>query len=259
MGNWEGGIRVNSWVSGGFLPAKVRGTKYEGLACGWDWYGTFSELAGIDPTDWRAAAAGLPPVDSHSLAPVILGTGQSTRKEIPIGTEPRLMKIYAHENQVSTIQGVLSEDAAGNLWKLLLGWVEQSGWEGVHYPNSTTDTCCFSTILQHSDRPPPANCPEHDPCPSTAGLPGVTNCTAGCLYNVRTDPYEYHDISAQYPEKVVELTHRIEELKQSAFTPVRCTGCDDGFGQISCDPAGNGCVVSRLSSDSCLCNCTPYY
>eukprot|EP01046_Picozoa_sp_COSAG06_P031178 COSAG06_NODE_3014_length_5960_cov_2.963146_5_plen_24_part_01 len=24
MGNWEGGIRVNSWVSGGFLPEKVR-------------------------------------------------------------------------------------------------------------------------------------------------------------------------------------------------------------------------------------------
>lgn len=149
-------------------------------------YGTFAELAGIDPTDWRAAAAGLPPVDSHSLAPVILGTGQSTRKEIPIGTEPRLMKMYGHDNQVSTIQGVLSEDADGNLWKLLLGWVEQSGWEGLHYPNSTTDTCCFSTILQHSDRPPPANCPEHDPCPSTAGLPGVTNCTAGCLYNVRS-------------------------------------------------------------------------
>ena len=34
---WEGGIRVNSWASGGFLPAKVRGTKYEGLATGWDW------------------------------------------------------------------------------------------------------------------------------------------------------------------------------------------------------------------------------
>ena len=44
MEQWEGGIRVNAWVSGGFLPPKVRGTKYEGLACGWDWYGTFSEL-----------------------------------------------------------------------------------------------------------------------------------------------------------------------------------------------------------------------
>ena len=51
--------------------------------------GTFAELAGIDPTDWRAAAAGLPPVDSHSLAPVLLGKGPSTRTEIPIGTEPR--------------------------------------------------------------------------------------------------------------------------------------------------------------------------
>ena len=27
---------------------------------------------------------------------------------------------------------------------------------------------------------------------------------------------------------------RIEELKQSAFTPVRCQGCDDGFGNIAC-------------------------
>ena len=121
MEQWEGGIRVNGWVSGGFLPEKVRGTKYEGLACGWDWCkcwapsttpvsvtialliaclacacvparcsyladGTFSELAGIDPTDWRAAAASLPPVDSHSLVPVLMGTGESSRKEIPIGT-----------------------------------------------------------------------------------------------------------------------------------------------------------------------------
>lgn len=132
MDQWEGGIRVNAWVSGGFLPAKVRGTKYEGLACGWDWYGTFSELAGIDPTDWRAAAADLPPVDSHSLVPVLTGTGQSTRKEIPIGTEPRLMKMYGHENQVSTIQGVIQEDADGKLWKLLIGTVGMTGWQGPH-------------------------------------------------------------------------------------------------------------------------------
>jgi hypothetical protein len=128
----EGGIRVNSWVSGGFLPRQVRGTKYEGLACAWDWCefgppaliicvavhrpchsgsdfcdisqmclakrpsvsrraahtaprttdGTFSELAGIDPTDHRAAAAGLPPIDSHSLVPVLMGTGPSSRKEV---------------------------------------------------------------------------------------------------------------------------------------------------------------------------------
>ena len=73
-------------------------------------------------------------------------------------------------------------------------------------------------------------------------LAGVVFHMIGLLYppQVRKDPYEYHELSAQYPEKVMELTRRVEELKQSAFTPVRCTGCDDGFGNIACDPAGNG-------------------
>ena len=92
--------------------------------------GTFSELAGIDPTDWRAAAADLPPVDSHSLVPVLMGTGESTRKEIPIGTEPRLMTLFGHPNQVSTIQAVIQEDETGKLWKFIIGTLEQSGWQG---------------------------------------------------------------------------------------------------------------------------------
>jgi hypothetical protein len=57
------------------------------------------------------------------------GTGPSTRKEIPIGTEPRLMKLYGQPNQVSTIQGVIQEDEQGKLWKLLIGMVEMSGWQ----------------------------------------------------------------------------------------------------------------------------------
>ena len=35
--NWEGGIRVNAFVSGGFLPPSVRGTKLTQLVAGWDW------------------------------------------------------------------------------------------------------------------------------------------------------------------------------------------------------------------------------
>jgi hypothetical protein len=59
-----GGIRVNSWVSGGALPAATRGKKLEGLTCVWDIYATFAFLAGADPMDHSAAAAGLPPIDS---------------------------------------------------------------------------------------------------------------------------------------------------------------------------------------------------
>ena len=88
-----------------------------------------------------------------------MGTGQSTRKEIPIGTEPRLMKFYGHENQISTIQGVIQEDAGGKLWKLLVGTVGMTGWQGPHYPNTTTDTCCFGRQGNT------AVCPSDDPCP----------------------------------------------------------------------------------------------
>ena len=58
MNNWEGGIRGNGFISGGFLPASNRGVKYEGLVTVWDNYATFCMLAGVDPTDHRAALAG---------------------------------------------------------------------------------------------------------------------------------------------------------------------------------------------------------
>ena len=57
----EGGIRVNSWISGGFLPAHMRSTKHNGLVTAWDFYATLCSFAGVDPTDHRAAA-----IDSHS-------------------------------------------------------------------------------------------------------------------------------------------------------------------------------------------------
>jgi hypothetical protein len=46
--NWEGGVRVNAWVSGGALPEAVRGTKKEGLTTIWDWWATFAAIGGID-------------------------------------------------------------------------------------------------------------------------------------------------------------------------------------------------------------------
>ena len=42
MSNWEGGIRVNGFVSGGYLPEKVRGTKLDALISISDWYATFA-------------------------------------------------------------------------------------------------------------------------------------------------------------------------------------------------------------------------
>jgi arylsulfatase I/J len=88
MSNWEGGIRVNAFVSGGYVPQAVRGTKLEAFVTIEDWYATFCALAGVDPTDYAAIQANLPPIDSYNLWPLLTGTNTTNpRTEIPIGED----------------------------------------------------------------------------------------------------------------------------------------------------------------------------
>ena len=86
--NLEGGVRVASFMSGGFLPPKSRGASSAALIATADWLGTFASLAGVDPTDSSAAAHGLPPIDSVDQAPIILGHSpldDSLRDDIVLG------------------------------------------------------------------------------------------------------------------------------------------------------------------------------
>jgi arylsulfatase I/J len=46
--NWEGGIRVNAFVTGGALPASRRGAVESGLIAGWDWFATYVPLASFE-------------------------------------------------------------------------------------------------------------------------------------------------------------------------------------------------------------------
>ena len=49
--NWEGGMRVAAFVSGGLIPAALRGTSNDQRFHIVDWYPTFCHLAGIDSND----------------------------------------------------------------------------------------------------------------------------------------------------------------------------------------------------------------
>lgn len=115
--DWQGGVRVNAFVSGGFLPEKMRGQKTKGYIHLADWYATFCALAGVDPTDERAAKAKLPPIDSLNMWPLISGQNStSPRTDIPI-------------SNVTLISGD---------YKILQGTVSEAGWTGPHYPNVST-------------------------------------------------------------------------------------------------------------------------
>eukprot|EP00055_Hartaetosiga_balthica_P003234 m.7069 g.7069 ORF g.7069 m.7069 type:complete len:553 (+) comp2699_c0_seq1:7-1665(+) len=115
----EGGVRVNAFVSGGFVPPNMRGTKEEGIVHVADWYATFAALAGVDPTDHEAAASGLPPIDSINMWPLLSGQTQ---------TSPR-------PNVLLSDQALVNGE-----WKVLVGKVRNAAWGGPEYPNATTAT-----------------------------------------------------------------------------------------------------------------------
>lgn len=115
--NWQGGVSVPAIVSGGYLPAAVRGTVNNGFAHIADWYATLLGLVGADPFDKKAAAAGLPPVNSVDLWPMISGQNlTSPRQEVPISPGAIIQWPY----------------------KLVTGWNWWSGRSGAVYPNASS-------------------------------------------------------------------------------------------------------------------------
>eukprot|EP00050_Salpingoeca_kvevrii_P006706 m.291120 g.291120 ORF g.291120 m.291120 type:complete len:544 (+) comp12413_c0_seq1:60-1691(+) len=114
---FEGGIRATAFVSGGFLPRHMQGQKATKPVHIADWYATLCRLAGVDPTDHRAADAGLPPIDSLDLWDYISGANASSpRSVIPFGGDCIIR----------------------DQWKLITHPTMPDFWQGPKYPNSSS-------------------------------------------------------------------------------------------------------------------------
>ena len=210
IGVMEGGIRLNAFVSGGFLPPAVQGTKSEGFMHIADWYSTFCALAGVDPTDARAAAAGLPPIDSLDVGPMIWAGAASPRTEIAIGSSDNA------DNAGNTIvQGVI--DVPSGL-KLILGQTDPAFFQGPTYPNKT------STV-----KPPHLVCGDPDGTGKDKG--------PGCLFDIINDPSETTDLAGEkkHAADVTRLRKMITELQKGVYNPDRGSNdprfCKDGLGK----------------------------
>jgi hypothetical protein len=154
--DWEGGIRVNALVSGGWLPARVHGSTVRGLMTGWDWYATWAALGGIsDLYDPVAAAAGLRQPDSFNMWPMLSGTnGTSPRVEVVIGSNVGGDEIKSGATAVAAL--------IRPPWKIILGEgpgdiLDMACWTGPESPNSTT-TKDFSNFTQRCGRTPQTGC-----------------------------------------------------------------------------------------------------
>jgi arylsulfatase I/J len=135
---FEGGIRVNAFASGGFLPSAVRGTTLNGTIHVTDWYRTFAALAGVDPTDEVAAASGLPPIDSLDVWPMVSGANlTSPRENVGIIVTKNLL--------------VLGK------WKYVRSNTNmiEAAWGGEQYPNIST---AMDPISNHQFKCPAQGC-----------------------------------------------------------------------------------------------------
>ena len=215
MNNWEGGIRGNGFISGGFVPEARRGTRYEGMTTAWDWYATFSAFAGVDPTDHRAALANLPPIDSKDHSAMILGTNLSdARLELPIGTEPRPSDLpnaplcssynplttYYEDPKVpgdeitSVAQHLL--DAGENAGTQRCTTVSGLTLDERGQPGGTLWKLLTGDVQQDFYQGP------HYPNTTTSITPSVVHCGNGCLYDLVKDPLESADLAGKMPAKV---------------------------------------------------------
>ena len=192
--NWEGGIRGNAWVSGGFLQMHSSrvGTKLEGLTHICDYYHTFAALAGVDPTDHRAAAAGLPPIDSLDLMPYLSGAATtSPRSEVFADPDTLIVGDW----KLVGANAANASEAAGKGSP-----VPFACWMGPRYPNGSADPHCHRS----------------EDCASAGG----------CLYDLARDPAEHVDLASAEPARLRQLQARLAALQPSVFLPDR--GVDDG-------------------------------
>ena len=146
-------MRTNAFVSGPWLkrvaPSTI-GTKKTGRVHLCDVYATLAGIAGVDPTDHRAAAAGLPPVDSLDMMPYWTGkSSESPRRSIhhdPNALSVGDLKILTGKMVAACWSGNKYPNASGYLSVgLSVGKSSAASWPGG-YQTSWVDPACNTTV-----------------------------------------------------------------------------------------------------------------
>lgn len=191
---WEGGTRSAAFVSGGFVPSKLRGTNSgDKLVHVADWYATFCGLAGVDPRNDVYIEGAYRHIDGVDVWPLL--TGSNT-------THPR-------KATPTSEAGIIETSGTKKWWKL----VTLAGQSNYYTPNATqykgSDPCL------HGRQPDPEQPGRTDAIVN--GCP-VCNATHPCLYDILADPYEQHNVAKDNPDVVARLAPTLDAYNDHYVT-----------------------------------------
>nr|XP_039270590.1 arylsulfatase I-like [Styela clava] len=188
---WEGGIKGVGFVHGRRL--KIHHMTYNGLLHVSDWFPTLVEGIASCPK-----VNGTQPLDGFNQWDAIQQKTSSPRKELLHNIDPLYIS-HIHRTTNSLKHGFDVKVRAGirvGQWKLLTGDPGFAGWvkppESNKYDDSMYEGESISSIK-------------------------ATNVK---LFNIKTDPYEYHDVADKFPSIVEKLLTRLAKYNSTAV-PVR--------------------------------------
>ncbi|CAE7803063.1 Arsb [Symbiodinium sp. CCMP2592] len=208
--DFEGGVRTNTFISGGFIPESSRGRIHNGIVSIADWYTIFSELAGVDPKDDAAEAANvwLKSRGLSTLAPV---DGKNGMLDAIFQGAPGPR---ANESLFISANALLSYP-----YKLVTGKQPYMVHTGPLYPNCSTvgrfvsgggpDFVDFGVLEYKIDL--------------GDEYYWRGDCGDGCLYNIEEDPSESHDLShdPKYQAQLKQMIATLADFNKTLFLPER--------------------------------------